>query len=59
LGGGQLFSDILSLLISQYTKERVEVLQGVKHMGAVVGKEVRPVIKEWVKQLSRIKHIFV
>jgi len=39
-------------VISQYTKVQVKLLQGVTHMGLVVGPEVRPVIKEWLEGLG-------
>jgi alpha-beta hydrolase superfamily lysophospholipase len=39
-------------VISKYTKVQVKLLQGVTHMGLVVGPEVRPVIKEWLEGLG-------
>ncbi len=39
-------------VISQYTKVQVKLLQGVTHMGLVVGPEVRPVIKDWLEGLG-------
>jgi len=39
-------------VISQYTKVQVKLLQGVTHMGLVVGPKVRPVIKEWLEGLG-------
>jgi len=39
-------------VISQYTTVQVKLLQGVSHMGLVVGPEVRPVIREWLEGLS-------
>lgn len=40
-------------VISQYTKVQVKLLQGITHMGVVVGPEVRPVVKEWLEGLSK------
>ena len=40
-------------VISQYTEVQVKLLQGVTHMGVVVGTEVRPVVKEWLEGLSK------
>jgi non-heme chloroperoxidase len=40
-------------VISQYTDVQVKLLQDVTHMGAVVGPEVRPVIKEWLEGLGK------
>lgn len=40
-------------VISQYTEVQVRLLQGVTHMGVVVGAEVRPVVKEWLKDLGK------
>jgi len=39
-------------VISQYTDVQVELLEGVTHMGIVVGPEVRPVVKEWLERLD-------
>jgi non-heme chloroperoxidase len=39
-------------VISQYTKVQVKLLQGVTHMGLVVGPEIRPVVKEWLEGLD-------
>ncbi len=39
-------------VISQYTEVQVKLLQGVTHMGVVVGTEVRPVIREWLEGLG-------
>ena len=38
--------------ISQYTDVQVELLNGVTHMGVVVGEEIRPVIKKWLESFS-------
>ena len=40
-------------VISQYTEVQVRLLQGVTHMGVVVGAEVRPIVKEWLKDLGK------
>jgi hypothetical protein len=39
-------------VISQYTEVQVKLLQGVTHMGVVVGTEVRSVIREWLEGLG-------
>jgi len=39
-------------LISRYTEVEVKLLQGVTHMGVVVGPEIRPVVKEWLESLG-------
>jgi hypothetical protein len=38
--------------ISQYTEAQVELLNGVTHMGVVVGGKIRPVIKKWLGSFS-------
>ena len=40
-------------VISQYTEVQARLLQGVTHMGVVVGAEVRPVVKEWLEGLGK------
>jgi hypothetical protein len=40
-------------VISQYTEVQVRLLQGVTHMGVVVGTEVQPVVKEWLEGLDK------
>ena len=40
-------------VISQYTEVQVRLLQGVTHIGVVVGAEVRPVVKEWLEGLGK------
>lgn len=35
--------------ISKYTEVQVELLDGVTHMGIVVGEEIRPIIKKWLE----------
>jgi non-heme chloroperoxidase len=40
-------------VISQYTKVQVKLLEGVTHMGLVVGPEVRPIVKEWLEGLDK------
>jgi alpha-beta hydrolase superfamily lysophospholipase len=37
--------------ISPYTDVEVKLLKGVSHMGIVVGKEIRPVIENWLENL--------
>jgi non-heme chloroperoxidase len=39
-------------VISQYTEAKVELLEGVTHMGVVVGKEIHPVLKAWLEGLN-------
>lgn len=39
-------------VISRYTDVEVRLLQGVTHMGAVAGPEIRPVVKEWLQSLD-------
>lgn len=38
--------------ISKFTKVTVKLLQGVTHMGIVVGPGIRPVIKKWIEGLN-------
>jgi hypothetical protein len=40
-------------VICQYTEVQVRLLQGVTHMGVVVGAEVRLVVEEWLKDLGK------
>ncbi len=40
-------------VISQYTEVQVKLLQGVTHVGVVVGTEVQPVIREWLEGLGQ------
>lgn len=46
------YADQFEPVISKYTKAEVVLLEGVSHMGAVVGEEIRPVIKEWLEGLN-------
>jgi pimeloyl-ACP methyl ester carboxylesterase len=39
-------------LISKYNRGRVVQIPGVSHMGAVVGPEIRPVIRKWLTSLG-------
>ena len=39
-------------VISKYTKTEVALLEGVSHMGVVVGEETQPAIKEWLEDLN-------
>ncbi len=48
-----MFAEQYEPVISQYTDVQVKLLQDVTHMGVVVGPEVRPVIKKWLKGLSK------
>ncbi len=45
-------ADQFEPIISQYTSVRVALLPDVSHMGAVVGPEVRPVVKNWLETLG-------
>ena len=45
-------ADRFEYVISQYTQGKVKLLNGVTHMGLVVGPEIRPVIKEWFESLN-------
>jgi len=38
--------------ISKYAAARIELLQGVSHLGVVVGAEVRPVVEDWFRGLE-------
>ena len=48
-----MFAEQYEPVISQYTDVQVKLLQDVTHMGVVVGPEVRPVIKKWLKGLNK------
>ena len=47
------FADQFEPVISQFTKVRVKLLDGVTHMGIVVSPKVRPVVKEWLEILGK------
>ena len=47
------FAEQYEPVISKYTDVHVELLEGVTHMGIVVGPEVRPVVKEWLEDLGK------
>jgi alpha-beta hydrolase superfamily lysophospholipase len=47
------FADQFEPVISQFTKVKVKLVNGVTHMGVVVSPEVRPVIKEWLEGLGK------
>ena len=40
-------------VMSQYTAVQVTLLQGVTHMGVVVGPDVQPVLKDWLEGLGK------
>jgi pimeloyl-ACP methyl ester carboxylesterase len=40
-------------VISRYTSGQVVLLDGVTHMGAVVGEEIHPALKRWLEDLKR------
>jgi len=46
------YADQFEPVISKYTKADVVLLDGVTHMGVVVGPEIQPVIKEWLEDLK-------
>jgi non-heme chloroperoxidase len=52
-GDESFFAEQYGPVISRYTPVHVKLLQGVTHIGAVVGPEVRPVIKEWLEGLGK------
>ena len=39
-------------VISQYTEAQVELLDGVTHMGSVVGPSVRPIVSAWLENIA-------
>jgi len=47
------FTEKYESIISRYTDVKVKLLQDVTHMGVAVSLEVRPIIKEWLKDLGR------
>jgi pimeloyl-ACP methyl ester carboxylesterase len=51
-GDESFYADQFEPIFSKYTKAEVVLLDGVTHMGLVVGQEVRPVIKEWLESLK-------
>jgi non-heme chloroperoxidase len=40
-------------VISRYTTGQVVLLDGVTHTGVVVGKEIQPVLKDWLRDLKK------
>jgi alpha-beta hydrolase superfamily lysophospholipase len=46
-------SDQFEPVIRRYAEAQVVLLEGVSHMGAVVGPEVRVAIKEWLEALGK------
>jgi alpha-beta hydrolase superfamily lysophospholipase len=40
-------------VISRYTTGQVVLLDGVTHMGVVVGNEIQPVVKDWFRDLKK------
>ena len=46
------YADQFGPVISQYTEAKVELLEGVTHMGVVVDKEIHPVVKAWLEGLN-------
>jgi non-heme chloroperoxidase len=45
-------ADQFEPVISQHTTVQVSLIQGVTHMGVVVGPEVQPVLKDWLGRLD-------
>jgi alpha-beta hydrolase superfamily lysophospholipase len=52
-GDESFFAEQYEPVISRYTAVHVKLLQGVTHLGVVVGPEVRPVVKEWLEGLGK------
>jgi len=48
-----MYSSNFEPVISKYATARIELLQGVNHLGVVVGVEVRPVLEDWLGGLHR------
>ena len=46
-------ADQFEPVISKYTVAIVKLLPNVTHMGLVVGPEIRPIMKEWLKSLDK------
>ena len=46
------YADQYEPVISRYTDVDVKLLDGITHMGIVVGAEIRPVVKKWLKSLD-------
>lgn len=44
-------ADLFEAEITQYTDAQVKLLTNVKHMGLVIGPEIRDVLKEWIESL--------
>jgi alpha-beta hydrolase superfamily lysophospholipase len=40
-------------VMSRYTTAKVTLLNGVSHMGVVVGTDVRPVLKNWLEEIGK------
>ena len=51
-GDESFYADQFEPVISKYTKTEVALLEGVSHMGVVVGEEIQPAIKEWLEGLN-------
>jgi len=51
-GDESFYADQFEPVISKYTEAEVVLLEGVSHMGVVVGEDIRPVIKEWLEGLN-------
>jgi non-heme chloroperoxidase len=50
---GANYADQYKPVISQYADVQVRILEGVTHMGVVVGDEIQPIIKEWLEGLNK------
>ena len=46
------FAEQYEPVISQHADLEMELLDGITHMGVVVGPEVRPVVKKWLESLT-------
>ena len=51
-GDESFYAEQYEPVISQFTAVQVRLLQGVTHIGVVVGPEVRPVVTEWLEVLG-------
>ena len=53
------FADKFEPVISQYTKVKVRLIEGLTHFGVVLGPEVQPVIREWLEGLGKRRQVSV
>ncbi len=52
-GDEAFYAEQFEPVVSQFTKGKLKLLNGVTHMGVVVGPKVQPVIKEWLEGLGK------